>query len=153
MTNENFQQTLLSIAHQLTLLATGDDGTSLPLDHPPGTTKVVPTGVLGAGKVRYWPEGLASVPPSGVPELFWSYCLRMTYVKRPDGEAYIPAIYRQQLGYWFVSGGPAPAQMAQYGAAADRWVYPEEWMTQEEIDAKLASDELWAADYRKKYGV
>jgi hypothetical protein len=153
MTNEDYRQTLLSIAHQLTLLATGEDGTSLPLDHPPGTTKVQPDGVLGAGKVRYWPEGLLSVPPSGVPELFWSYCLRMTYTARPDGEMYLPPIFRQQLGQWFQGGGPGPAQMQLYGAHADRWCYPEDWMSEAEITAKLASDELWAADYRKRYGV
>mgnify|MGYP000846846780 FL=1 len=144
---------LKDIAYKLIGVATGEPGAELPLDHPPGTTKVQPTGVLGQGKVRYWPQGKPAVPPSGVPELFWAYCLRMTYETDPQGNAYIPAIYRQQLGHWFQGGGPSPAEMQMYGHYADSWVFPEEWMTAEEIEAKKASDAQWAADYRAKYGV
>jgi hypothetical protein len=156
MTQDEQRQLLLEIAHKLTLLATGEDvNVSLPIDHPPGTLKVAPTGVLGQGKVRFWPEPIEVNRIDGTRgmELCWSYALRMSYVKRPDGEPYVPRIYQQGIGEWMIKAAPGPEQWQMYAATVDRWIYPEEWMDQAQIDARLASDEQWAADYRKKYGV
>lgn len=152
MTPELAQQ-LKTIAYQLIAVATGEVPAELPLDHPPGTIKVLPTGVLGQGKARYYPPALASVPPSGVPELFWAYCLRMSEVKAPDGQPYLPAIYRQQIGQWFLGGGPPPAMMGLYPLHLDMWLHPEDYMSAEEIEAKKLSDSQWAEQYRAKYGV
>lgn len=151
MTPELAQQ-LKSIAYQLIAVATGEVPAELPLDHPPGTIKVLPTGVLGQGKARYYPPALASVPPSGVPELFWAYCLRMSEVKAPDGQPYLPAIYRQQIGQWFLGGGPGPERQDLYPAHLDRWLHPEDWFTQAEIDLRRASDAQWAEIFAKMGG-
>ena len=148
------EQQLKSIAYQLIALATGE-ATSLPLAFPPGTIPVKPDGVLGQGKVRFWPE------PKQVPrmdgtqgmELCWSYALRMSYVKGQDGEPLVPAIYRQGIGEWMIKAAPSPEQWRLYPAAVDRWIYPEDWMTAEQINLRLQSDAQWAEDYRKKYGV
>jgi hypothetical protein len=154
MTNENFQQTLLAIAHQLTLLATGED-VSLPISFPPGRIPVKPDGVLGQGKVRYWPEPIEVPRTDGTRgmELCWSYALRMSYVKGPDGEPYVPAIYRQGIGEWMIKAAPGPEQWRLYPTAVDRWIFPEDWMSAEEIDLRLKSDAEWAENYRRKYGV
>jgi hypothetical protein len=143
---------LKDIAYKMIALATGEPATELPIAFPPGTVPVKPTGVIGSGKVRFWPEAKASVPPSGNVELFWSYCLRMSETKAPSGENYVPAIYRQQIGAWFLGGGPSPAQLAQYPAACDRWVYPEDWYTQAEIDLRLRSDAEWAENFKQMTG-
>jgi hypothetical protein len=154
MTNEELRIALLDVAHRLTMIATGED-VSVPLAFPPGTIPVKPDGVLGQGKIRFWPE------PKEVPrmdgtqgmELCWSYALRMSYLKGPDGEPLVPAIYRQGIGEWMIKAAPSPEQWRLYPAAVDRWVYPEDWMTQQEIDMRLQSDAQWADDYRRKYGV
>lgn len=151
MTPELAQQ-LKTIAYQLIAVATGETPAELPLDHPPGTIKVLPTGVLGVGKARYYPPALASVPPSGVPELFWAYCLRMSETKAPDGQPYLPAIYRQQIGQWFLGGGPGPERQDLYPAHLDRWLHPEDWFTQAEIDLRRASDAQWAETFRNMGG-
>ena len=143
---------LKDIAYKLIGVATGEPGAELPLDHPPGTTKVQPTGVLGVGKARYYPPALASVPPSGVPELFWAYCLRMSETKAPSGEMYVPGIYRQQIGQWFLGGGPGPERQDLYPAHLDRWLHPEDWFTQAEIDLRRASDAQWAEIFAKMGG-
>jgi hypothetical protein len=40
-----------------------------------------------------------------------------------------------------------------YGAVADKWLFPEDWCSQDEIDARLRSDQDWANAYHQKYGV
>ena len=146
---------LKDAAYKLIALATGETPAELPISFPPGTIPVRPEGVLGQGKVRYWPEPIDVTRMDGTTgkELCWSYALRMTYVKGPDGETYIPAIYRQQIGEWMIKVAPPPEQWRLYPAVVDRWVFPEDHMTAEEIDARLRSDAQWAESYRQKYGV
>jgi hypothetical protein len=155
MTNEEFQQRILSIAHELTLLVTGGDGTSLPLDHPPGMLRVDPTGVLGQGLVRFYPEPIEVNRMDGTRgmELCWSYALRLSYVKRPDGEPYVPGIFRDGIGAWMQKAAPGPEQWQMYAVTVDRWLFPEDYYSQQEIDARLQSDQEFAEIYRKRYGV
>ncbi len=146
---------LKEVAYKLIGIATGEPGAELPIDHPPGTVPVKPTGVLGAGKVRYWPQPIEVPRIDGTRgmELCYSYALRLSYVARPDGEMYVPAIFRQGIGEWMIKVAPGPEQSHLYAATVDRWIYPEDWMTQAEIDARLVGDQQWAESYRQKFGV
>jgi hypothetical protein len=147
MTNEELRIALLDVAHRLTMIATGED-VSVPLAFPPGTIPVKPDGVLGQGKIRFWPE------PKEVPrmdgtagmELCWSYALRMSYVKGPDGEPLVPAIYRQGIGEWMIKAAPSPEQWRLYPAAVDRCGYSPTLSGRKTTGASTASDALGTAD-------
>lgn len=121
----------------------------------PDKLEVRPNGVLGQGKVRYWPKPITVRRMDGSYgyELCWSYALRMTYIKDDHGEPLVPGIFRQQIGQWMQKVAPDPSQPELYAAVVDRWVYPEDWMTQKEIDDKLASDAQWAAEHKARYGL
>lgn len=155
MTDQEQRDLLLDIAHRLTLIATGETPAELPINFPPGTIPVKPTGVLGQGKVRYWPAPIMVRKMDGTMgiELNRDYALRMTYLNGPDGEPYVPRIFRDQIGWWFTGGGYPPEQSHLYPVAVDKWVHGEDWLTQAEIDSRRASDAAWDADYRAKYGV
>jgi len=143
---DDMKNALLEIAQKLVALAGGPD-VELPLDHPPGWLPVKPTGIFGQGKVRYWPEPIdvQRMDGSTGKELCWSYALRMTYIKGADGEPLVPSIYRQQIGAWMQKVAPDPSQWRRYPEAVDRWVYPEDWMSAEEVEKKQISDAQWGA--------
>ena len=121
----------------------------------PDKLEVRPNGVLGQGKVRYWPKPITVRRMDGSygMELCWSYALRMTYLKDENGEPLVPGIYRQQIGAWMQMQAPGPDQPHLYAAAVDRWVYPEDWYDQKEIDRRKAADADWATEYHNRYGV
>jgi hypothetical protein len=148
----DFRLELLEIAERLAKLAGGAVSGGGEVD---GMIAVEPEGVLGQGKVRNWPVAIEVQRMDGSRgiELCWSYALRLSYVRRPDGEMYVPRILRDGIGAWMQKVAPPPEQAWLYPATVDRWVYPEDWMSQAEIDAKLASDQQWAEDYHRKYGV
>lgn len=149
-------EALKKIAQQILELA-GDEPAPVEHEDEKLTLRplvVRPTGVLGQGKVRYWPKPIEVQRMDGSRgmELCWSYALRMTYIKDENGEPLVPPIFRQQIGEWMQKVAPDPEQWRAYGEAVDRWVYPEDWYDQAEIDKRMASDAQWLEQYNKKYG-
>lgn len=142
MTNAELKQALLELAAKL------DGGAADAVD----MLVVRPTGVLGQGKVRSYPLPIEVARMDGTRgiELCWSYALRLSYINGPDGQPYVPAIYRQQLGEWMQKVAPGPDQWRMYAVTVDRWLYPEDWYTQEQIDARVASDAQWLEHYANR---
>lgn len=141
MDNTDLKNSLLEIAQKLIAIAGGSNST----EEVPNTIAVRPTGLYGQGKVRYWPVPIEVNRMDGTRgmELCWSYALRMTYEKNADGEPLVPRIYRDQIGAWMQMVSPDPTQWRRYPEAVDRWVYPEDWMTADEIQKKQISDAQW----------
>lgn len=105
------------------------------VDHTPdGDVAVNPTGVNGAGKVRYWPKTVVYTNEqggkSGDINLF-SYCTRMMRTINPvtSQPFYPPGRFGPSL-----LGAEEAHLMDGFAACADRDCFPGDWATQAEID-------------------
>ncbi len=101
-----------------------------PAAQPDGFVAVSPTGVHGAGKVRFWPE--TKPDASGRPEQYFGYVNRMQRTLNSAGKPYWP------VGQWgdALLGGADPADNNQ--VRADKHTYPSDWWSQIEIDRQAA---------------
>lgn len=133
-----------SIADQLRAIANQLDGTAPPppvdtiAATPAGMVRVTPTGV-NAAVSRLYPK-LGSLPtPLPLTVGIWSYTTYLAFnnMRRADG-----TVYCSQPTVWAVNREPLPAAgedpSARYATAIDKVEYPEDWMTQEEINAAAA---------------
>lgn len=145
MTNEEQRQALLEIAHKLTLIAAGETPPAeLPLDHPPGTVAVRPTGVLGAGKIHYWPE---YKPEHGNVLGYGMICAQR--VDPATGRPYFPP---GELGLLTPTmfAGLKPGETVP--EACDRIAYPALYWDAEEIERRKAADAQWAETFARMGG-
>ena len=124
---------LKDIAYRMIALATGETAT-LPLAFPPGTVPVKPTGVRGAGLVRYWPE-----PKPSEGENAWGYMIRMARTKDASGLYWFPP---QLIGSYGLMASAFHPDMP-WPEQADRLAHREDWMTQEDIDREAAAAAQW----------
>ena len=120
------------LAYKMIALATGE---SLPLAFPPGTVPVKPTGVHGAGIVRYWPE-----PKPAEGETAWGYMIRMSRTKDAGGLYWFPP---QLIGSYGLMAAAFPAEMP-WPEQADRLTHRHEWLSQAEIDAETEAARRWS---------
>lgn len=87
-----------------------------------GNVTIYPTGVLGYGKQRYYPQPIGGESP-------WGYAIRISFMVNPaTGDTYFP---RQILGA-FVYAEPAPT----LPEVVDRFLFPEDYWTQAEVDRR-----------------
>ena len=124
---------LKEVAYKLIGIATGETAT-LPLAFPPGTVPVKPTGVRGAGIVRYWPE---PKPTEG--ENAWGYMIRMARTKDASGLYWFPP---QLIGSYGLMASAFHPDMP-WPEQADRLSHREDWMTQEDLDREAAAAAQW----------
>ncbi|MBK9704804.1 MAG: hypothetical protein IPO75_15930 [Betaproteobacteria bacterium] len=94
-----------------------------PDAEPPGMVAVRPTGVKGAGIVRYWPE---PKPTEG--ENAWGYMIRMARTKDASGLYWFPP---QLIGSYGLMQTTMPARHP-WPEQADRLTHREMWLTQED---------------------
>ena len=104
---------------------------------PPGFVCITPSGPLGAGKSRLWPQPYANLANPRNGEMVLGYSTRCAKLTDPTtGKPY------WQAGRWPSLPGFNP-YLTDSGMAEmlDRQTYPDEWMSQEDLDRRAATAE------------
>lgn len=131
---------MTSIADQLRAIADQLDGKVVE-DFPqkPGLVAVRPTGPLGQGVTRWYPDPNSIGLPEGCNLL--GYASVISGMINEDGQPYQNP---NTLGLYFMAGDTinrlAAQGWAKFPEAVDRMAHPQDWFTQEELDyyARLA---------------
>ena len=147
MNYDEFKTKLFALLNEFT----GENVSAAPAT-PAGMVAVRPTGVTGAGKVRFWPEVkvVMVMGDDGVEHAtgdinYFSYFYRMTRTTNP---------YDVKGGTYCPPGQYGDALQPVYGTAdipypehCDRHMFAGDWMTQDQLDqiARLAERDAGAS--------